>query len=266
MDSSSFSFPEVSFNSSHFPNNSDVGYDKTLRSSDKSESIESPVSNDGSGSLESEFHDDDSFAGRVSNTGMSSEESSINSHSSYNRFTGKHDNNYTHKPTGDNKYLQPKSTSRHLPRLTVQTNRTKELLAQNHLDKTGVEKYSETPMSFGTKQTILSTPSTRNQDEFPPVNSFSSSPKIHMSDPYNSSFLSVSSNSSDRLMSSTDKAYTKNLIEKEYWKYKVKMTLRYHGASSIQAAKAFSNLAAALLKCKVRRFQHESHDGILFYV
>lgn len=257
MDSSSFSFPEVSFSHSHLTDNSDYGYQKSINSSAKSESIESP---DGSGSIESEFHDDDSFAGRVSNTGMSSEESSINSHSSYNRFTGTHDNKYTRKHTGDNKYMKPKSTSRHLPRLTIQTKRTKDLLAQN--DTTHhvfFEKPSETPMSLDTKQTSLSTPSTRNQQEFPPVNSFSSTPKIHMSETYNSTVLSPSSNSSGRGIHSTNKTNMKNLVEKEYWKYKLKMTLRYHGGSSVQAAKAFSDLAAALLKCK------ESSEALKLY-
>lgn len=253
MDSSSFSFPEVSFNSSRLLDNSDFRNDKNINSFSKSESIESPSSKDGSGSLQSEFHDDDSFAGRVSNTGMSSEESSIHSHSSYNRFTGEHDNKYTRKHTGDNKYLKPKTTSRHLPRLTIQTKRTQDLLAQNDIDHAIFDKHSDTPMSFDTKQTFLSTPSTiRNEEEFPPVNSFSSTPKIHISEHNNSTFLSVSSNSSCHGMSPTNRSHSKNVIEKEYWKYKLKMTLRYHGGSSIQAAKAFSNLAAALLKCKVR--------------
>lgn len=257
-DASSFTFPEVSFQFSPEDMNGGSHYAEDLKNECNSESIESSSSGNSSSSNSfgnRRIHRDDSFTGRVSNTGMSSDESSIHSHSSYNRFTGKHDMKYTHKPEGDDIYLKPKSTSRHLPILTVQSRRTKELLEA--IPGRSLKKDSITPMSQETKQTEPSTPSTV-RDEFPAQHSFSSTPKIHVSGRQEtsieySSILSQSSsttNSGRNDKTLLNKGYLKANAEKEYWKYKLKMILRYQGGNSKEAAKAFSDLGAVLMRCK----------------
>lgn len=255
-DDSSFSFPEVSFHFSQGEIDAGYRYTQDSKSECKSESIESTSSNNSSNSFGNQIHGDDSFT-RVSNTGMSSDESSIHSHSSYNRFTGKHEMKYSHKPIGNDTYLKPKSTSRHLPSLTVQTKRTKELLEVN--PGPNLQEYSKTPLSKESKETEPSTPSSI-RDEFPTQHSFNTTPRIHMSDKPDRSraYSSVISQSSGTTTSGrrgdtiSDKGHSKANVEKEYWKYKLKMTLRYQGGNSVQAAKAFSDLGAALMRCKVR--------------
>jgi hypothetical protein len=203
-------------------------------------------------------HPDDSFVA-ISATGLSSDESSINSRyldMPPARSKGSHDGDGSRR-TGSDGRLKSKTTTSTLPRLTINTRQTMALLASDSPD---VEKkmmnQSMTPRTVGTEPMTPVFHGTRQSDEFPVQADISSTPQIHLP-----SSLQTSRDDSN-FSSSVDTKVTPRkranktrrvaLVEKEYWDLRLKEIIFQHGANSIQAAKGMGNLGASLLRCKVR--------------
>jgi hypothetical protein len=62
---------------------------------------------------------------------------------------------------------------------------------------------------------------------------------------------SCASFNSTRQMSMDNKMMQAAIAEKEFWKRKIRETVRYHGKESVETARQLNNLGCALLRCKV---------------
>jgi hypothetical protein len=243
-------------------------------------------------------HPDDSFIA-VSVTGMSSDESSINSRYLDVHPPGSKRGNLENDGRGrnesggiDDDRLKPKTTTSSLPRLTVNTKQTRAFLDtppdnqsnlkgdyQNQKQKQQ-ERIQDLPISPTTVETEPETPVNRKTDnEFPVPNQsgVNTTPEIHIPSNLHTSLdasdftRTTSTSSSTRRRRDRDRILTKEkkmskgrrmaLAEKGFWELRLKEIIFQHGSNSIQAAQGMGNVGASLLRCQVRIFASSSQFG-----
>ena len=168
------------------------------RNGDLSYSIASSGSRASTISFGTTYHED-SFAA-ISNTGLSSAESSINSDYLYTRTRARRNGSSNDEDEKESNLLRVKTTTNVLPRLTVNTKQTMALLPSDDVDKMA----AETSITPRTAATVPETPvpasiddggekfpdrnesneyspdSDNRNEEFPVNNDINFSPKIHM--------------------------------------------------------------------------------------
>lgn len=215
----------------------------------------------------------DSFV-NVSLTGLSIDNSaSLNSHYSYDPYTGKHEEGNMNglrrggvsSSTGT--YLHSKATTRHLPHLTINSTKTKTLLK-------GPQSEMISPVSTETSTTVPCTPGSAEDEDRIEFGEFSQSQNvtpsfdmqfhpphrlkeqsIHFShrnnrDEMSSACSSDYSNSNQKHMVKANKLKHAALAEREYWKKILRSTDNEYGTESLEAARVLFNLGSALLRCK----------------
>jgi len=219
-------------------------------------------------------HQQDSFA-MVSNTGLSSEESSINSR--YldpvpRRHRGNESPARDENLSSGQHMLKTKTQTNtsSLPRLTVNTKQTRALLASDDKREKMVSHSVVSPSTVVTEpETPIFYEGGQDQEfEFPEQADLNSTPVIHMpSDiPRNLQAAHDVSNFStslddlpsfdtsyprERQMTKENRAMYATHVEMEYWHVQLKEIVVQYGSNSIQAAKGMGNLGASLLRCQV---------------
>ena len=236
----------------------------------------------------------DSFV-NVSMTGLSIDNTaSLHSHYSHDPYTGRHEErniNGRIKQNGNgggggggggittNRYLQPKTTSRHLPYLNINSTKTKALIQGplppqqqypfNIRDKLNIIS----PVSTETSATDPCTPISvgdEHHNEFPDIQNNATPlfnvplhppprPNSKRTNQQYAHSYEISSSASSSIYSEGQKQLAKAnkvrhaaLAEREYWKKLLRSAVIESGAESMDTARVLFNLGSALLRCKVR--------------
>lgn len=188
-------------------------------------------------------HPEDSFV--LSATGLSSEESSINSRyldppPPQSRPEGTDETRRSNRPASrmDNNFHTKTRTS-NLPRLTVKTRQTMALLSIDPLkDEERTSSRSSTPRTASTEP---ETPT----GEFPDQSN--TTPQFRMKGISGVSMSQSSSkDASQYQMRISNKRRHASYAEVEYWE----RVIIQHGHNTVQAAKGMENLGASLLRCR----------------